>query len=164
MLRMSVQRTREFVSRVSSCLRLDFPLVVQLAAWRICLPVLKRAFSLATLAEWMWSQPATTLAIGGRQRRIALVTHVMASAGRLFVSPNCLERSLVLYRLLSRAGADPTLVLGAEREGSTVSGHAWVELDGQRLGEAIGDKYTVVVRFGPHGHVGRALEFQSPTT
>jgi hypothetical protein len=122
-----------------------------LAVWRVSLPLLKRVLKVSTLARFMWSPPAVPLDERGRRQRVELVRGVVTSAGRLLVSTNCLERSLVLYRLLSQADAQPALVLGARRGSPSVAGHAWVELGGEPVFEPDRDAYTAIVAFGPDG-------------
>ena len=65
---------------------------------------------------------------------------------------NCLARSLVLYRYLSRADADPRLVVGMAKPDQLL-GHVWVTVDGRPLletPETLGS-YTEVVSFGRNG-------------
>jgi hypothetical protein len=69
----------------------------------------------------------------------------------LLVSTNCLERSLVLYRVLSRAGAQPALILGARRDAPSVAGHAWIEVDGAPVCEPEREAYAPIVAFGARG-------------
>jgi Transglutaminase-like superfamily len=67
---------------------------------------------------------------------------------------NCLERSVLAYRYLSRAGADPILVSGVSRRPGGIAGHVWVLLDGQPVHEspdAVAE-FVPVVRFGAGGH------------
>jgi len=65
---------------------------------------------------------------------------------------NCLERSLVLYRYLARANADPRLVVGMARPDEYL-GHVWVTVDGQPLLETPESlaPYTDVAGFGRGG-------------
>jgi hypothetical protein len=131
-------------------------MVVELALWRISLPVLKRLIGVETLVKRMAARAASSPIAPAD--RVAVIRQVAAGGGRLLVSANCLERSLVYYRLLSRAGADPVLVLGVRRDGSSLKGHAWVALDGQPF-EVSKDEYTPVVTFaltaGAQGRAGR---------
>jgi hypothetical protein len=128
-------RARQRASRVGAYVGADFSLVAHLVAWRIALPVLKHVLTVATLARLMWWRPEAPADNRLRAQHVALVKELMANGGRLLVSTNCLERSLVLYRLLSRADAGPTLVLGLRKNGRPVAGHAWIEVDGEPLGE-----------------------------
>jgi hypothetical protein len=48
--------------------------------------------------------------------------------------PRCIVRAMVLYRLLSRRGHEPALVIGMSKEPQSKNTHAWVELAGRDLG------------------------------
>ncbi len=52
----------------------------------------------------------------------------------------CLHASLVLYRLLVRQGARPSLVIGLPAEPADKDAHAWVELDGVDVGPPPGGR------------------------
>lgn len=52
------------------------------------------------------------------------------------VTPNCLERSMVLWILLRRAGIEGELHVGARKNGSRLEAHAWVELRGKVLNDS----------------------------
>jgi hypothetical protein len=95
----------------------------------------------------MWVKPRV-----GEGRPDA-VLNAWRRGGRLLVSPNCLERSLLLYRLLSREGANPTIVFGVDRGTETVAGHAWVEIDGAAVHDTATGDYTRVATFGINGQV-----------
>ena len=65
---------------------------------------------------------------------IARVVELAARAG--LQRHTCLPRSLVLQRLLAQRGHDATLRLGVRKEGERIAAHAWVEVDGETVGEA----------------------------
>jgi Transglutaminase-like superfamily/Coenzyme PQQ synthesis protein D (PqqD) len=56
-----------------------------------------------------------------------------------------LERGLVAYRYLSRAGASPELVVGVAKEMQGVHGHVWVTVDGR----AVHDSPSTLAGFEP---------------
>ena len=60
---------------------------------------------------------------------------VLAAARYSLISSTCLERSLALWWLLARRGIATQLRIGARKSGDRFEAHAWVE----RNGEAIGD-------------------------
>jgi len=63
---------------------------------------------------------------------------------------DCLPRSLLLYRELSRLGADPVLSVGFREDGGQIAGHAWVELRGHVVGEKSPERaFTRTVTFQP---------------
>jgi hypothetical protein len=65
---------------------------------------------------------------------------------------NCLERSLILYRYLSRARANPRLVVGMAKPDEFI-GHVWVTLDSRPLFDSSETlrEYTEVMTFGAGG-------------
>jgi hypothetical protein len=81
------------------------------------------------------------------------VLEVVRRGGRLLVSRNCLERSLVLYRCLSSAGAEPHLIVGVAKEQGVVAGHTWVELDGDPVDDSQSRNYERVAEFGVSGRL-----------
>ena len=66
---------------------------------------------------------------------------------------DCLQRSLLLYRLLSAAGANPELVVGFGKQDGKIIGHAWVLVDDVSLVEPEPDlvRFSPVLRFGARG-------------
>lgn len=145
----TVVRTRNLLSRLALCARSDARLLARAIGWRLALPVLKYAVPLRTLARWMAAQPASAWSAESRQARLASVRQLLTHGGRLVISGNCLERSLVLYRFLGEAGASPTLVMGLNRDDATVGGHAWVELDGEPVAAETVGQFVPVLTFGP---------------
>jgi transglutaminase superfamily protein len=137
------------VSRERSLKRLlasqrDAWLAARALVWLCALPVLKRTLALERLVRLMWLAPGGNARDSGRERRtIRIVARLARTSGG-----NCLERSLVLYRYLARANADPHLVVGMARPDEYL-GHVWVTVDGQPLletPETLGG-YTEVVTF-----------------
>lgn len=126
----------------------DVWLVSTVVAWMISLSLLKRVLPLQTLVRFMWRPAGVT---SGRP-----VERVESIVGRLdrLSGGNCLSRSLIVYRLLSRAGADPILVVGFANEGRVV-GHTWVQVQGRPLLDDPGSlaRYTTLVSFGANGQV-----------
>jgi hypothetical protein len=60
---------------------------------------------------------------------------VLAAARRLPEQSNCLERSLTLWWLLARRGITSRLRIGARKTGEEFEAHAWVERNGEAVGE-----------------------------
>ena len=52
---------------------------------------------------------------------------VRAAAARTPVPAGCLERSLVLRKMLSRRGIDSRLRIGVRKSSGSIEAHAWVE-------------------------------------
>jgi Transglutaminase-like superfamily len=99
----------------------------------------------------MWTAgPADRSDVQERQI-IALSSRVTRLRPRL--RSNCLERSLLAYRFLARAGADPRLVMGISTDAGVIVGHAWVALDGKPIHEppAAVESFAPLIEFGPRG-------------
>lgn len=60
---------------------------------------------------------------------------VLAASRRLYKPGNCLERSLTLWWLLARRGIAAHLRIGARKTGEKFEAHAWVERNGEAIGE-----------------------------
>jgi hypothetical protein len=131
----------------------DVWLALRMSAWRLALPLLKRALPLPRVARMMWSGRAGPGAGDDRLRRIVTLAHALSGPRRSPTWDNCLERSLLAYRFLSRAGAEPILVVGFAPGAERVRGHAWVVLDGESLNETPEslDGFAPVVAFGRDG-------------
>jgi hypothetical protein len=122
----------------------DAWLAARIFGWLCALPVLKRTLPLERLVRLMWRAPQGSTRNRDREERtIRIVAHLSRTSGG-----NCLERSLVLYRYLGWANADPDLVVGMARPDEYL-GHVWVSVDGQALLETPETLhgYAEVVRF-----------------
>ena len=140
---MNAVRIGAAVRRLGRLFAHDPLLMLELACWRVTLPALKRFVGVKTLARTMWSEPRP----GASGDRVQETIEVVSTSGRLFLSSNCLERSLVWYRVLSRAGANPRLVMGARRDAERLAGHTWIEIGGHPFGEDDVDRYVSVIAF-----------------
>jgi Transglutaminase-like superfamily len=115
--------------------------------------VLKHIFPLTSLVRWAW-RPATgprDPAIEGRiSSRVLRLSQLLGLPDR-----DCLQRSVLLYRVLSRAGAEPMLVVGLKRLNGRIVGHAWVTVDGRPIFESEADllQFTPTLRLGRRGAV-----------
>jgi hypothetical protein len=73
---------------------------------------------------------ATTLAEADRLAGLAAI------AGRhAAVEATCLRQALAVMLVLRRRGVVPSLKFGVDLKGATPDMHAWLELDGQALGQ-----------------------------
>jgi hypothetical protein len=131
----------------------DVWLLIRIVSWAVILPVLKRIVPLKSLVRFMWV-PAKEKRTPAQERKIGTLVRWLY----YFVVPekSCLERSLLLYRFLSRNNSDPRLVTGMRRaEDQTWKGHAWILVDGKPFEEqeaSVEDFQTFAI-FGPGGSV-----------
>ena len=62
---------------------------------------------------------------------------IQRAAALHLIPMTCLRRSLALQRLLAKKGIASQLRFGARKEAGEVKAHAWVEYQGQPLGEPL---------------------------
>jgi hypothetical protein len=130
----------------------DTWLALRMLSWSLLLPALKRTVPLPRLARLVWSR-ARRQRDPGCEEKVALLARGIYRLRPLRSRDNCLERSLLAYRFLSMAGAQPRLFIGARKGDGGISGHAWVIIDGEPLFDArasLGD-YVVLAEFGANG-------------
>ena len=142
-----LRRARVLLSAIRS--PADAWLALRMIGWRVVLPVLKWTLPLPRLARLMWAGTTRERDPAGEEQIATLARGLSGRRRNGSRFNNCLERSLVAYRYLSRAGAEPELVVGVSRD-LPVRGHAWVSLDGEPLGDRV-DEFEEVTAFGPEG-------------
>jgi hypothetical protein len=84
-----------------------------------------------------------TLALVSQKRKPTNPTQIIERcllavdrAKRYHIYPmTCLRRSLALVRLLNQRGISAKLVIGVSKKGKDLSAHAWVDAQGQIIGE-----------------------------
>ena len=67
-------------------------------------------------------------------QRLAALAAIAGRRG--LMSATCLRQALLVDWLLRRRGLDPVLQLGVRKRGEKFDAHAWVELEGEALGQA----------------------------
>jgi hypothetical protein len=130
-------------------------LALRMAAWTPVLPVLKRVLPLPRLVGLMAPRGRSLERDLRREERIAAIARRLYRTRPITHRDNCLERSLVAYRFLSRAGAEPMLVVGFRREVKDIHGHVWVTVDDVPVHDAPAElaAYETVTAFGSDGRV-----------
>ena len=108
--------------------------LARLLPWYLAFGALRHLVPLPWLARWAWRASSGERDLEFEQKLAARVIRLRRTleGGR----GDCLQSSLVLYRELSRAGADPTLVVGFRRANGRMQGHAWVLAEGRPVGES----------------------------
>jgi len=117
----------------------------------VLLGLVKHVVPLRQLVQLAWCPPAGPRDLDA-ERRLAAAVVRLSQLARM-PDRDCLQRSLLLYRVLSRAGADPTLIVGFQRVNGRIRGHAWVAVDGCTLIECKADLvgFSPILEFGSHG-------------
>ena len=121
-------------------------------AWALVLPGLKFLLPLPRLVRLVYKRGRSGARKARREQQIATFTRWIHRP-LVPVDGGCLQRSLLAYRFLSEADAEPQLFVGMRREGDTILGHAWVVVDGQPVGEswAALRGFVPVISFGAGG-------------
>ena len=128
-------------------------IVLQFWAWAAVLRPLKHLMSMRWLVRLVRSRRTCER----DPARASAIVRYMSAQGRFprRAPANCYERSLVAYRLLATAGAQPELRIGVRRPGEgSLDGHVWVVLEGQPVAEAAAfiDRFTPILRVDAAGH------------
>jgi hypothetical protein len=123
----------------------DAALAARMIAWALALPVLKVALPLRRLVVLMAVAGAPAARDAEAERAIATLARLTHRAVGLGRRDNCLERSLLAYRYLASANADPVLVVGTCVGSRAVEGHVWLTVDGR----PVHDESAAVARFTP---------------
>jgi hypothetical protein len=99
---------------------------------------------------WAWlSRPGGAVSPRATTGRSAkqLADLVASTAAALPVVCACLEQAMVTAWMLRRRGTDALLVIGGARSGPEFAAHAWVECNGEILGDTrVAARYTPLCR------------------
>jgi hypothetical protein len=138
------------ITRASNRLKTGL-IVGRLLPAYVLLGLLKHIVPLRWLVHWAWCPPAGKRDCEAEHRSAASVLRLSQLVG--LPDRDCLQRSLLLYRVLSRAGAEPKLVCGFDRMNGRILGHAWVIVDGHTLIEPETDllRFSPAFSFGSRG-------------
>jgi hypothetical protein len=135
--------------------------LARLLPWYLAFGALRHFVPLPWLARWAWRASSGERDLEFEQKLAARVIRLRRTLER--GRGDCLQSSLVLYRELSRAGADPTLVVGFRRTNGRMQGHAWVLAEGRPVGESQDalDGFAPTFGFGRHGTLQPMPEWAS---
>jgi hypothetical protein len=113
------------------------------------------------LAALMWRSPKIEVRVPEDEAAIARLLRRLYAGGRISLPQNCLERSLLAYRLLSELNADPILVVALSAKERATHGHAWVVVDDSPVAEPA-DALTAMTPVVAFGRRGAVLPFSTP--
>jgi hypothetical protein len=108
--------------------------LARLTALFVVLGLLKPFVPFERLARWAGRRQGSKETA---PQDVARAAGRVLRAGRIsgFPDRDCFQRSLLLFRELSRLGCAPVLVVGFRREEGSLSAHAWVIAGGRVIGE-----------------------------
>jgi hypothetical protein len=150
------RRARRIVTTLSR--PSDAWLASRILGWALVARTAKYIVSLPALVHIVGASPRMGRRDADRERRILAFARWAGRVVRPREQGSCLERSLVSYRYLALASADPHLMIGFSRGETGVLGHAWVVVDGQPVTDAPGtvEAFQVVLSFDPGRNPVRA--------
>ena len=158
LLKRRVQRLLQLVVHPA-----DLFLLLRIFLWSLVLPALKRVVPVRRLAPFLWSKSARERTHIQEMKIAAVVRWIY-----IFIFPgdtSCLQRSLLLYRYLSKNNSDPVLVTGMRRtEDQNWKGHAWILVDGKPFGESAAtiQDFQPLITFGTQG-IMKQVDSTEPT-
>jgi hypothetical protein len=127
-------------------------LATRMAAWVVALSLLIRVMPLPrvlSLVAPKSSSKRTDDAARVQARLARLLDSVLALDLWVF-TPTCWKRAPVLHRYLALRGIETRIRFGVRREGeNTLSGHAWLEANGEPLLETTPPEYRITYSFPP---------------
>ena len=139
---------RSAARRLRSWTAADFVALVETCALAVVVEIALRVLPLSTIL--------TVLERAGRHRNQVNVDAVaQARVARFAAAPyrafawrgTCLRQSLVLGTLLRRRGLPARVCFGVDRRGAALTAHAWVAVDGVRIGDE-GSRFHELSRVG----------------
>lgn len=108
------------------------------AYWRLWLTLLRIKFNKASWLQGQVEFSGSKVPMPICKSSVALEMYeAVRIAARLhFMSAQCLPKSIVLKNMLRRKGLLAQVRIGVAKTDSGIASHAWVELEGEMVGEA----------------------------
>lgn len=126
-------------------------LLCRMAWWVVVLSIAARRYSLPRALEIVAGRECDRPVLTedpANHERLARAIDLLLSADVWMFKPICWKRAAVLHRYLSRTGTKTRIVFGVRNDRSgTVTGHAWLESDGQPILETTPPEYVTTYRF-----------------
>ena len=125
-------------------------LMLRMAWWVAVLCVTARVYSLPRALQIVAGnknskQPAQAAT---NEKELARAIDLLLSIDFLIFTPICWKRAAVLHRYLSHNGKRTRIIFGVRTEtGGKVTGHAWLEHNGQPFLESAPPEYVVTYTF-----------------
>ena len=120
-------------------------LLARMAWWVAALSVMAKVLSLPRALQVVSTEVRPTGA--GEpfdQTQLSSAIDALLKLNLFVFKPSCWKRATVLHRYFALAGVRTTIRFGVRKEsGGELTGHAWLELDGQPILESSPPAYTV---------------------
>jgi hypothetical protein len=125
-------------------------LLCRMAWWVVVLSVAARRYPLPRALEIVAGRhenKGTTIDPVVQEKYARAIDLLLSSDVWLF-KPVCWKRAAVLHRYLARNGTQTRIIFGVRNDpAGKVTGHAWLEVDGQPILEATPPEYVTTYRF-----------------
>lgn len=130
-------------------------LLCRMAWWVVVLSVAARRYSLPRALQIVAGRQSdsTTLTNPGVGRtdtheRLARAIDLLLATDVWMFKPICWKRAAVLHRYLLRSGTETRIIFGVRNDTSgKVTGHAWLEAEGQPILETTPPEYVPTYKF-----------------
>jgi hypothetical protein len=125
-------------------------LMLRMAWWVVVLSVAARRYSLPRALEIVAGKQSDrpVLTEPAEQERLARAIDLLLSTDVWVFKPICWKRAAVLHRYLSQKGTPTRIIFGVRNDTSgKVTGHAWLEAEGQPILETTPPEYVATYRF-----------------
>ena len=125
-------------------------LLCRMAWWVVVLTVAARRYSLPRALEIVAGrQPDSPVVMDTADReRLARAIDLLLSTDVWMFKPICWKRAAVLHRYLLRSGTQTRIIFGVRNDPvGKVTGHAWLEAEGQPILETTPPEYVTTYRF-----------------
>ena len=129
MMRSAAHRLRRWTSA-------DFVALIETCVLAVVVEIALRVLPLSTIL-------AVQERVGRHRKEVNVDAAAQARLARFAAAPyrafawrgTCLRQSVVLGALLRRRGLPARVCFGVDRQGAALSAHAWVAVDGVRIGD-----------------------------
>ncbi len=125
-------------------------LLCRMAWWVVVLSVAARRYPLPRALEIVAGRQSDrpSLTDPAEQQRLARAIDLLLSSDVWVFKPICWKRAAVLHRYLSQSGTQTRIIFGVRNDTSgTVTGHAWLEAEGQPILETTPPEYVATYKF-----------------
>lgn len=138
------------IRRVADLSPRDWLLIARMLSILLLFGVLRHVRSLPELIQTLdpgSEKSANALPV---DRKVQICDAILR---RLYGKDYCLRRSVILFHVLRRDGIPVRFVMGVVvRENDSLFGHAWVEMDGEPLAEAVDPRESYAVTYSYPEH------------
>lgn len=125
-------------------------LALRMTAWVMIISMLARVLPLSRVLELISPRQSRKLALQSSipPVNVARLLDRLLKMNLWFLTPTCWKRAAILHRYLALSGIETRIVFGVRKEVARIlTGHAWLETDGQPIFEVRPPDYIVTYCF-----------------